>query len=256
MHVTDSQATLEGRTALVFGAGKGLGRAIAIGLAEAGADVFAVARTRDDLQALEHDIRACRRRCAWLAGDATRSSDVDRAMADAVRLLGGVDVLVNAVGGNLRKKIVDITDDEWDGTIRANLTSAFYACRAAGRHFLERKAGSVINVASTAGMRGRPNASAYSASKAALINFSRALAMEWAPAGVRVNVLSPGRFLTPATQDEMGDPDRYAAYIRNVPLRRIGQPGELKPVAVWLASDASSFVTGSVVVIDGGQTLL
>lgn len=256
MHVTDLQATLEGRTALVFGAGKGLGRAIAIGLAEAGADVFAVARTRGDLQSLENDIRARDRRCAWLAGDATDSSDVDQAMADAVRLLGGVDVLVNAVGGNLRKKVVDITDDEWDGAMRANLTSAFYACRAAGRHFLERKAGSVINVASTAGMRGRPNASAYSASKAALINFSRALAMEWAPAGVRVNVLSPGRFLTPATADEMGDPDRYAAYIRNVPLRRIGQPGELKPVAVWLASEASSFVTGSVIVIDGGQTLL
>jgi 2-deoxy-D-gluconate 3-dehydrogenase len=254
--VTGTQAVLQGKRALVFGAGKGIGRALALGLAEAGAEVFAVARTASDLESLAHEAASAGGQCAWRAADATVSGDVNAAVDDALRRYGALDVLVNAVGGNLRKPVVDITDTEWDRAVQSNLTSTFYACRAAGRHLLERKRGSVINVGSTAGMRGRANASAYSATKAAITNFSRALAMEWAPAGVRVNVLAPGRFLTPATAPEMNDPDKYGAYIRNVPLRRIGQPAELKPVAVWLASDASGFVTGSVIVIDGGQTLL
>jgi len=254
--VANFQDALRGKRALVFGAGKGIGRALAAGLGEAGADLYVVARPQDDLIELEREAAGHGRRCAWRVADATDSTQVNAAVDDALRQFGALDILVNAVGGNLRKAVVDIADDEWDRSLRSNLTSVFYACRAAGRHFLERKCGSVINVGSTAGMRGRPNAAAYSAGKAALVNFSRALAMEWASSGVRVNVLSPGRFLTPATASEMGDPEKYNAFIRNVPLRRIGQPGELKPIGVWLASDASSFVTGSVIVIDGGQTLL
>jgi NAD(P)-dependent dehydrogenase (short-subunit alcohol dehydrogenase family) len=152
--------------------------------------------------------------------------------------------------------VMNLADEEWDGIIRANLTSAFLVCRAVGRIMSAQKRGSIINVASTAGLRGRPANAAYSAAKAGLINFSRALAMEWAPAGVRVNTLAPGRFLTPLTESEMSDPVKLEAFVKQVPLGRIGQPRELKEIAVWLASDASSFVTGSVFVIDGGQTLL
>jgi len=247
--------SLEGSVALVVGAGKGLGRAIAIGLAEAGADVAAIARTPVDLESLACEVAALGRQAFPIPADAAISTEIDDAVASTIQHFGRIDVLVNAVGGNLRKPLTDTTDKEWDAALRANLSSTFYACRAVGRHMLERRHGSVINIASTAGQRGRPNMATYCASKAAVINLSRALAVEWAPAGVRVNVICPGRFLTPATSAEMGDKVKHDAYVQKVPLGRIGQPSELKPVAVWLASEASAFATGSVVVIDGGQTL-
>jgi NAD(P)-dependent dehydrogenase (short-subunit alcohol dehydrogenase family) len=121
---------------------------------------------------------------------------------------------------------------------------------------VEKGQGSIINVASVAGQRGRPRNSGYSAAKAGVINFSRALAMEWASKGVRVNVISPGRFLTPLTQPEMSDKEKYTAWVNKVPLGRLGDPDEMKEITVWLASKASSFVTGSTIVIDGGVTLL
>jgi len=255
VQVPDTPMSLAGRVALVVGAGKGLGRALAAGLAEAGADVAVIARTRRDVDDAAAEIGALGRRAVAICADATQSAEIDRAIDSVVDAFGGIDVLVNAVGGNLRKALLDTSDTEWDAAVRSNLTSTFYACRAVGRHMLPRKRGNVINIASTAGTRGRPNMASYCATKAAVINFSRALAVEWAPAGVRVNVLCPGRFLTPATSAEMSDPMKYDAYVAKVPLRRIGQPDELKPAAVWLASDASAFATGTVLVLDGGQTL-
>ena len=247
---------LDGRIALVAGAGKGLGREIAIGLAEAGADVAVLARTTSDLESVAGDIRKTGRNAVVLTADATRSSDVEAAVQTVLGACGRIDVLVHSVGGSLRKPVVDLTDEEWDRLIRSNLTSAFFVCRAVGRIMRSQRAGSIINIASAAGLRGRPSNAPYSAAKAGLINFSRALAMEWAPDGVRVNTLAPGRFLTPLTEPEMSDPARLAAFVKQVPLGRIGQPAEIKEVAVWLASEASSFVTGAVIVIDGGQTLL
>ncbi|WP_423460372.1 SDR family NAD(P)-dependent oxidoreductase [Ottowia sp. VDI28] len=246
---------LAGRVALITGAGKGLGRAIALGLAEAGADVALLARTRADLDAVAGQVQALGRRALVMVADATRSDQVDAAVAQAVAELGSVRVLVHAAGGSLRKPSVDISDEEWDQVIAANLSSTFKVCRAVGRHMLAHGGGSIINIASTAGVRGRAGNAPYSAAKAAVINLSRALAMEWAPSGVRVNVLAPGRFLTPLTQAEMDIPEKYAAFVRQVPLGRIGRPEELKDIAVWLASDASSYVTGSTITLDGGQTL-
>lgn len=247
---------LDGRAALVTGAGKGLGREIAIGLAEAGADVAVLARTTSDLESAAAQIRRTGRKAVVLTADATRSGEVDRAVQAALTELGRIDILVHSVGGSLRKPVVDLSDEEWGRLLASNLTSAFFVCRAVGRIMTSQKGGSIINIASAAGLRGRPTNAAYSAAKAGLINFSRALAMEWAPAGVRVNALAPGRFLTPLTEPEMSNSGRLAAFVKQVPLGRIGQPDELKEIVVWLASDASSFVTGSVIVIDGGQTLL
>lgn len=252
----DEQLSLRGQAALVIGAGKGIGRALAIGMAEAGADVAAVSRTQADLSSLGGDVEARGRRFLPLCGDATSSTFVAEVVEKTLQSLGSINVLVNAIGGSFRKPIVDTTDAEWDAAVQSNLTSTFYACRDVGRVMLRAKRGSVINIASTAGIRGRPNNSSYSATKAAVINFSRALAMEWAGSGVRVNVLCPGRFLTNATASEMNDPAKYTAYIKKVPLGRIGQPDELMPAAVWLASAASGFATGTVLVLDGGQTLL
>lgn len=246
---------LAGRTALVTGAGKGLGRAIALGFAAAGADVVLMARTRSDLEAVAREVEALGRQALVAVADATDSRQVDAVVEQTVARFGRVDVLAHAAGGSLRKPSVEVTDEEWDGVISANLSSTFKVCRAVGRHMLAQGGGSIINLSSTAGMRGRAGNAPYSAAKAAVINLSRALAMEWAPKGVRVNVLAPGRFLTPLTEAEMSVPEKYAAFVRQVPLGRIGQPEEIQDIAVWLASDASAYVTGSTITLDGGQTL-
>ena len=250
-----AEGRLAGRTALVTGAGKGLGRAIALGFAGAGADVVLMARTRADLEAVAREVEALGRQALVAVADATDSRQVDAVVEQAVARFGRVDVLAHAAGGSLRKPSVEVTDEEWDGVISANLSSTFKVCRAVGRHMLAQGGGSIINLSSTAGMRGRAGNAPYSAAKAAVINLSRALAMEWAPKGVRVNVLAPGRFLTPLTEAEMSVPEKYAAFVRQVPLGRIGKPEEIQDIAVWLASDASAYVTGSTITLDGGQTL-
>ncbi len=246
---------LAGRTALVTGAGKGLGRAIALGFAGAGADVVLMARTRSDLEAVAREAEALGRQALVAVADATDSRQVDAVVAQAVARFGRLDVLAHAAGGSLRKPSVEVTDEEWDGVISANLSSTFKVCRAVGRQMLAQGSGSIINLSSTAGVRGRAGNAPYSAAKAAVINLSRALAMEWAPKGIRVNVLAPGRFLTPLTEAEMSVPEKYAAFVRQVPLGRIGKPEEIQDIAVWLASDASAYVTGSTITLDGGQTL-
>jgi NAD(P)-dependent dehydrogenase (short-subunit alcohol dehydrogenase family) len=246
---------LDGKAAIVTGAGKGLGRAIALGLARAGADVTLVSRTKSDLQSLAREIETIGRRALVAMADVTDSAQVNAAVARSVEHFERLDVLVHSAGGSLRKPSLSVSDAEWNYVIGANLTSTFLVCRAAGQVMTQRRTGSIINIASTAGMRGRPANAPYSAAKAGVINLSRALAAEWAGMGVRINVIAPGRFLTPLTKGEMGDPVAYAEFVKKVPLGRIGRPEELEEIAVWLASDASAYVTGSVLVIDGGQTL-
>lgn len=256
--MTDKQHAgprLEGRIAVVTGAGKGLGRAIALGFADAGAHLVLIARTRADLEAVAQAVQSRGREALVVVADATDSRQVDAAVEQTIARFGRIDVLAHAAGGSLRKASVDVTDEEWDAVIAANLSSTFKMCRAVGKRMLAQGSGSIINLASTAGVRGRAGNAPYSAAKAAVINLSRALAMEWAPQGVRVNVLAPGRFLTPLTEAEMSVPEKYAAFVRQVPLGRIGKPEELQDIAVWLASDASSYVTGSTITLDGGQTL-
>lgn len=256
--MTDTQHAgprLEGRIAVVTGAGKGLGRAIALGFADAGAHLVLIARTRADLEAVAQVVQSRGREALVVVADATDSRQVDAAVEQTIARFGRIDVLAHAAGGSLRKASVDVTDEEWDAVIAANLSSTFKMCRAVGKRMLAQGSGSIINLASTAGVRGRAGNAPYSAAKAAVINLSKALAMEWAPQGVRVNVLAPGRFLTPLTEAEMSVPEKYAAFVRQVPLGRIGKPEELQDIAVWLASDASSYVTGSTITLDGGQTL-
>lgn len=248
--------SLKGKTALVTGAGKGLGRASALALARAGANVALLARTKKDLQTLAGEIEALGGKSSVEVADATRSAEVDAAVGRTAAAFGSLDIVVHSAGGSLRKPALQLSDADWDSLIASNLTSTFIVNRAAGRVMTEQRSGSIVNIASAAGLRGRPTNAPYSAAKAGVINLTRALAMEWAQFNVRVNALAPGRFLTPLTEAEMGDPAKYAAFVKQVPLGRIGRPEELDEIVVWLASEASAFVTGSVLVIDGGQTLL
>ena len=248
---------LDGYTALVTGAGKGLGRSIAVGLAQAGANVALLSRTAKDLEAVADEVRQEGVEALPLVADVTDSAQVNQAVQEVVKRFGRLDVLVHSAGSSKPKKtVLELSDEEWSGLIAANLDSTFFVCKAVGKVMVAQGRGSIINIASVAGQRGRPGNAPYSAAKAGVINFSRALAMEWAAAGVRVNSLAPGRFLTPLTEGEMSDPEKYGAWVKKVPLARLGKPEELREIAVWLASEASSFVTGSTFVVDGGVTLL
>jgi len=249
---------LAGYTSVITGAGKGLGRSIAIGLAQAGSHVVLMSRTLKDLEDVKKEIEKFSVEVMTIVADVTDSASMDESVDKIMQRFGRIDVLAHAAGSSLpkNKSVFDLSDKDWAGLIDANLTATFFICRAVGKVMVEKGQGSIINVASVAGQRGRPRNSGYSAAKAGVINFSRALAMEWASKGVRVNVISPGRFLTPLTQPEMSDKEKYTAWVNKVPLGRLGDPDEMKEITVWLASKASSFVTGSTIVIDGGVTLL
>jgi len=252
----DEQLSLAGKTALVCGAGHGIGRSIAEGLAEADAAVAVVSRNASEVEALATQLRQTSGRSLACRADVTRSEEVEATVKRVVDELGRIDILFNVVGRDMRKSLVETSDEEWDLVLRTNLSSAFYTCRAVGKRFLSQGSGCVINVASTAGLRGRADRTAYCSAKAAIINFSRALAVEWAPNNIRVNVLCPGRFHTPATTAQGSDPVQYAELLKLAPLRRIASPDEIKAAAVYLASPAAAYATGTVLVLDGGQTII
>ncbi len=251
----DAMLSLHDKTVLIVGGSQGLGFAIAQGLARAGARIVLVARSEDKLLAAQKSLQQDGAICRTVVADATDPAQVRACVEQVTTWFPGIDVLVNAAGGSLRQNVLDMSDDAWRNTVSMNLDSAFFFCRDVGRHMVRTRRGSIINLASTAGLRGRKGNTPYAASKAAVISLTKSLAMEWAETGVRVNAISPGRFLTPLTEAEMSDPDKYARFVTQVPLGRIGDPEEIIWPALWLASDASSFVTGANIVLDGGQTV-
>ncbi len=178
------------------------------------------------------------------------SDMVDRVIAE----FGQIDVLVNNAGGGDMRPIVDMGEDEWLRIVDLNLNSTFRMCKAVGPHMIARRRGKVINMSSSYGLVGIANVTAYCASKGALIQFTRALALEWAQYDITVNALAPGYIYTERTSRVFDNPDLSDAFIKQIPLGRVGQREELGPLMVYLASDASDFMTGSVIVIDGGQT--
>ena len=262
VQVPDSPMSLAGRVALVVGAGKGLGRALVAGLAEAGADVAVIARTRRDVDDAAAEIGALGRRAVAICADATQSAEIDRAIDSVVDAFGGIDVLVNAVGGNLRKALLDTSDTEWDAAVRSNLTSTFYACRAVGRHMLPRKRGNVINIASTAGTRGRPNMASYCATKAAVISLTQSAGLALIRHGINVNAIAPGvvdgehwdgvdALFARYENRPLGEKKRLVG--EAVPAGRMGTAEDLTGMAVFLASADSDYVVAQTYNVDGGN---
>ncbi|MFL6136921.1 MAG: SDR family NAD(P)-dependent oxidoreductase [Frankiaceae bacterium] len=244
---------LTGKKALVTGASRGIGRAIALGLAGAGADVALAARDETALAAVAEEVRALGREALVVPCDVT---DRDRVLAmvdEALRALGQLDVVVNNAGGTaFMVPFTDVRFAGWEKVMRLNVDSVVHVCQAVGPHLLERRAGSVVNVASVAGLAGTPLVTPYGASKAAVVSLTRSLAMEWGHAGVRVNALCPGWTATELNRNLWENEETTRAMMQGVPLGRWADAGEMVGPALFLASDASSFVTGHALVVDGG----
>jgi len=248
---------LTGRKAFVTGASRGIGQAIAVALAQAGADLAVVARGEEGLAATAKQITDCGREAHIVAADVTRQDSVEDAIAAAIRALGHIDIVVNNAGGsNFAVPFLDLRLAGWDKLIRLNLDSAMYVCHAIGDHLVGRGKGSVINVASVAGLIGSPFLAPYGAAKAGLISLTKTLAVEWAARGVRVNALCPGWTATDLNRNLWDDDTAGKATVATVPMQRWGRAEEMTGPAVFLASDASSYMTGQVLVVDGGQTAL
>ena len=244
---------LSGRVALVTGGGRGLGRAMALAFAGAGADVAVVSRTREQLDRVVQEIRAKNRRGIAVEVDVTNSASVTRMVETTRKEFGRIDVLVNSAGVGWVSRVTQMNDDLWKLIIDTNLTGTFYCCREVTRLMVEQKNGSIINIASVAGVKGPPGLGAYAASKGGVIALTRVLALENARYNVRVNAIAPGYFRTDMNAATLDDPELGPKIIGRIPMRRAGRPEEIGPLAVYLASDDASYVTGEVYFISGGE---
>jgi NAD(P)-dependent dehydrogenase (short-subunit alcohol dehydrogenase family) len=254
--MTVSLFDLTGKTAFVTGASRGIGRAIAVAFADAGADVALVARSADGLAETAEAIDAVGRKAFVIPADVTDYDVVADAVAEAIDKLGVVDIVVNNAGGsNFMVPFRELRLSGWDKLIQLNLSSAVYVCHAFAGHLLDRGQGSVINVASVAGVAASPLITPYGAAKAGLISLTKTLAVEWAAAGVRVNALCPGWTATELNRTLWEDPVAGPATIATTPMGRWASAEEMAGPAVFLATEASSYMTGQTLIIDGGQTV-
>jgi NAD(P)-dependent dehydrogenase (short-subunit alcohol dehydrogenase family) len=246
---------LDGRRALVTGGSKGLGKVMATALAEAGADVALCSRNFEECRAAAAEIAAStNRRALPFAADVTRSEDVDRLAVQVEHDLGPVDILINNAGVNLRGPAEQLPESDWDQVIAVNLKAPFLVARRLAPAMCRRGWGRVINMGSILSVIGIPHRAPYAAAKAGLLNLTRVLALEWATQGVTVNAICPGPFATDMNKPLLDDPEKYQAFVAKIPVGRWGELHEIAGAAVFLASDASSFVTGSALFVDGGWT--
>jgi NAD(P)-dependent dehydrogenase (short-subunit alcohol dehydrogenase family) len=247
---------LKGKVAIVTGAGRGLGRAIALGLAEHGADLLAVSRSPDEVDQVAESARALGRRALSLRVDISLKSDVDKMAALAREEWGTVDILVNNAGVDRNQPAIDYDDGEWDRIVGTNLKGYFLCSQAIGRLMIAQGSGSIVMNSSIYGSVGAADNLPYGASKGGVNQLTRMLAVEWAPYSVRVNAIAPG-YMTPMTRDDgqVGPGAKVEAWVKaRTPMGRRGRPDELVGPIVFLASNASSYVTGCVLAVDGGWT--
>jgi len=246
---------LDGKIALVTGGARGLGLSMATALAEAGADVALVVRSLEAAQSSADGLaKATGRRVVAFPADVTRDEDVRRVVGDVEQALGPIDILVNSAGINIRGLADQLTELEWDTVIDINLKGTFFCARTVGPAMVSRGWGRVINMGSILSVIALPGRAAYASAKAGVANLTRVLALEWAGTGVTANAICPGPFATDMNRSLIDDPVKYQDFCRQIPLGRFGELHELRGAVVFLASDASSYVTGSSLFVDGGWT--
>ena len=246
---------MDGKRVIVTGAGRGLGRQMALHLADAGADIVCAARTKAQIQAVAEEIEAKGRRALVIPTDVSDSSQVDAMVQQTIELWGGFEVMIaNAGGGGAAslKHVTEVSDEDWRDTVDLNFSSAFYCARAAARHFREaEKPGNIVTVASGTALRGDARLFVYGAAKAGVITLTQALATQLAREQIRVNCIVPG-FVAQKTLESTEEIERARNQGSRIPVGRIGEAWELGPLAVYLASDASAYMTGEAFIIDGG----
>lgn len=246
---------LHGARVLIAGAG-GIGGACALAYAGAGASVAVVDRDQRTLDALGEDLTALGARHVLIQADLTEHGSGERVVADVVEQLGGLEVMLHAVGINDRRPILEFSEDEWDHILRVNLSSVFGLAQAAGRHMVEQGYGRVLALSSVSGLLAHHSHGPYAASKGGINQLLRVMAREWAASGVTVNALAPGYIETPLTAAELAKPGKRADLESLVPAGRLGTPDELTGPALFLSSRHAGFITGHVMYIDGGRTLV
>ncbi|MEP6940500.1 MAG: 2-dehydro-3-deoxy-D-gluconate 5-dehydrogenase KduD [Rudaea sp.] len=242
---------LGGKVALVTGANTGLGQAIALALAQAGADIVAVGRSAPDETLAA--VRAAGRRGFWIEADLGEANGLGRIVAEAVRELGAIDILVNNAGTIRRNDALDFSAEDWDAVMGVNLKTAFFLAQAAARWWVTgKRGGKIVNIASMLSFQGGIRVASYTASKSGLLGITRLLANEWAARGINVNAIAPGYFATNNTQALRADETRNAAILARIPAARWGDPSDLGGAAVFLSSSAADYVHGAVLPVDGG----
>ena len=257
------QFDISGQRVLVVGAGRGIGKGIALAFAEAGADVAVTSLSPATVGQVAEEIRSLGQTALPLTGDATKALDMERIAESTFREFGQVDTLVNCVGDAIRKPVASLpngsegmSEEEWHFVVDVNLTEAFQGCRALGPHFLARGSGSVINISGFASFRGRAGSAAYDAAKAGVMRFTESLAQEWAPYGVRVNCVAPGYFPDPEQMTAEAYQARQEQARAQVPLGRLGELKEPGYLCVFLASPGGAYITGQTWAVDGGVSIM
>ncbi|WRP05016.1 glucose 1-dehydrogenase [Rossellomorea aquimaris] len=247
--------SLNDKLAVVTGAGRGIGRALSIGLAEAGADVVLLSRTRNDLEDTASEIENLGRRAYIIPTDITSREEIRKAISYIEDQNRSIDILINNAGMNIRSTALEVTDQEWQTIMDTNLKSAFMMSQEAGKHMMEKDQGKIINIASVAGHVALRTGVVYASTKAAMIQMTKVLAMEWGKYNINVNSIGPWYFKTPLTAELLQNEEYVNDILAVTPLKRIGELEELVGPAVFLSSDASNYITGQTLFVDGGMTI-
>jgi len=258
--MSSSLFNLDGKVAIVTGAGRGIGKAIALGLADAGADVVAAARTATDIEATAEEIRAKGRKSLAVPTDVRLADQVSNLVEKSMAEFGRIDILVNNAGGSFIAGTMDLSEGGWDAIVRENLKSVFLCSKAAAKVMISQKKGNIVSIASVAGIASYTLCAPYGAAKAGIVNFTKTLAMDLAPYNIRVNAIAPGFIASGGLlqllnmKPDTSEQEKGGGFLEHIPLGRYGQPEDIVGGIIYLVSDASSYVTGQTLVIDGGLT--